>query len=71
MMSRYGNKILVILMLVLFSGLLLAAQQRVQETRLLKVQTRGKNFVGLGFLGSKLFVYSRFDEGIGIQPVPP
>ena len=64
MMSRCSNKILVILMFVFFPGLV-SAQPQVQETRLLKVQRAGKNLVSLGFLGSKLFAYGRFDEGIG------
>ena len=65
-MTRYGNRILIVFLPVLFLGLL-PAQQRVQETRLLNVQPTGKGFRGAGFLGSKIFAYTRFHEGIGIN----
>ena len=47
-MTRYGNRILIVFLPVLFLGLL-PAQQRVQETRLLNVQPTGKGFRGAGF----------------------
>ena len=65
-MTRYGNRILIVFLPVLFLGLL-PAQQRVQETRLLNVQPTGKGFRGAGFLGSKIFAYTQFHEGIGIN----
>ena len=59
MMSRYTNRILVVLMLVLFFGLL-SAQEPVQETRLL-VTTESNMYDPSGGLGSKLFAYTRYD----------
>ena len=65
-MSRYGNRILVIFVSVLFSGLV-SAQERIQETRLLvqsqpgeQVLSSGGSLIASGALGSKLFVYTRF-----------
>ena len=59
-MSRYGNRILVIFVSVLFSGLV-SAQDRIQETKLLvKTTHRGLSESPSGALGSKLFAYSRY-----------
>ena len=63
MMSRYGNKILFILISIFFLGPL-SAQRWVQETRLLKPKPGEESWkgAGSGSLGSELFVYNRIDQ---------
>ena len=62
MRFRHRNRIIGVFLSILFIGAL-PAQERVQETRLLKSRPEQRwTGVSLGSLGSRLFAYSRYDE---------
>ena len=62
MRSRYGQLVLLLVLLSVFFVSPLSAQQRVQETRLLSKAPSRSHLGAYGTLGSQLFAYSRYDE---------